>query len=65
MTVTVEHVTTAYSGLGTTPRYRCDCGATFADAGAAHGCRHRLRSVPVMRESHDDASSQLPLMEDR
>ena len=35
-TVTVEHVSTAHSGLGTTPRYRCDCGQLFPDAGAAN-----------------------------
>lgn len=62
MTVTVEHVTTAHSGLGTTPRYRCHCGATFRDAGAAHGCRHRAR--PVMPDRHEP-SSQLTLLEDR
>ena len=55
MTVTVEHVPTPHSGHGTTPRYRCDCGATFADAGAAHGCRHRLRPVPVMQDRHEPA----------
>lgn len=55
MTVTVEHVTTAHSGNGTTPRYRCDCGATFRDAGAAHQCRHRLRPVPVMPDRHESA----------
>ena len=55
MTVTVEHVSTAHSGHGTTPRYRCHCGATFADAAAAHRCRHRLRPLPVMPESHEPA----------
>lgn len=63
MTVTVEHIPTEHSGLGTTPHYRCHCGELFRSASAAHQCRHRLRSVPVMRKSHDDASSQLNLLE--
>jgi len=53
MTVTVEHVRTEHSGLGTTPRYRCHCGQLFPDAAAAHACRHRLRPVPVMPERHE------------
>lgn len=64
MTVTVEHVTTPHSGLGTTPRYRCDCGLIYLDAGAAHQCRHRLRPVPVMPVRHEP-SSQMTLLEDR
>lgn len=63
MTVTVEHVTTAHSGLGTTPRYRCHCGALFLAAGAAHHC-HRLRPVPVMPVRREP-SSQLTLLEVR
>ena len=47
MTVTVEHVRTEHSGLGTTPRYRCHCGQLFSDAGAAHQCRH-----PATPKSH-------------
>lgn len=59
MTVTVEHITTAHSGLGTTPRYRCHCGALFVDVGAAHQCRHRLRPVPVMPDRHEPAQLTL------
>lgn len=59
MTVTVEHVTTPHSGLGTTPRYRCHCGALFLAAGAAHQCRHRRRPVPVMPDRHEPAQLTL------
>lgn len=55
MTVTVEHLPTAHSGLGVTPHYRCHCGLLHTSAGAAHQCRHRLRPVPVMPERHEPA----------
>lgn len=65
MTVTVEHLPTAYSGLGVTPHYRCGCGLLHATPQAAHDCRHRLRPVPLsMPDRHEPAQLTLEVTDD-
>lgn len=59
--MTVEHLPTEHSGHGVTPHYRCHCGLLHRSPDAAHQCRHRLRPIPVMPESHDPAPAQLTL----